>query len=69
MADFLMKDEIKTRNVFTFLSQDSATGKYFCRSFFLKLTKTIPWDKRIGLCFTRRRLKNPSNRKLCYMTD
>ncbi|MBQ7539390.1 MAG: hypothetical protein IJT42_10530 [Treponema sp.] len=39
MADFLMKDEIKTRNVFTFLSQDSATWKYFCRSFFPQIDK------------------------------
>ncbi len=38
-ADFLMKNEIKTRNVFTFLSQDSATGKYFCRSFFPQIDK------------------------------
>ncbi|MBR6078691.1 MAG: hypothetical protein IKP60_00855 [Treponema sp.] len=33
-ADFLMKNEIQTRNVFTFLSQNASTGKYFCRSFF-----------------------------------
>ena len=33
-ADFLMKNEIQTRNVFTFLSQNESTGKYFCRSFF-----------------------------------
>ncbi|MBP5174875.1 MAG: hypothetical protein ILP07_03045 [Treponema sp.] len=33
-ADFLMKNEVLTRNVFVFLSLDQSTGKYFCRSFF-----------------------------------
>ena len=33
-ADFLMKNEIQARNVFTFLSKNASTGKYFCRSFF-----------------------------------
>ena len=33
-ADFLMKNEIQSRNIFTFLSQDKLNGKYFCRSFF-----------------------------------
>jgi len=38
-ADFLLKNEIKTRNIFTFLSQNSANGKYFCRSFFPQTDK------------------------------
>ncbi len=38
-ADFLMKNEIKSRNVFTFLSQNLQTGKYYCRSFFPQLDK------------------------------
>lgn len=38
-ADFLLKNEIQARNVFTFLSKDSASGKYFCRSFFPQLDK------------------------------
>lgn len=38
-ADFLMKNEIQTRNIFTFLSLDKASGKYFCRSFFPQLDK------------------------------
>ena len=33
-ADFLMKNEIQACNVFTFLSKNASTGKYFCRSFF-----------------------------------
>ncbi len=38
-AEFLMKNEVKSRNVFTFLSQDKSTGKYFCRSFFPQTDK------------------------------
>ena len=38
-ADFLMKNEIQSRNVFTFLSQDSDSGKYYCRSFFPQIDK------------------------------
>ena len=38
-ADFLMKNEIQTRNIFTFLSLDKSCGKYFCRSFFSQLDK------------------------------
>ena len=38
-ADFLMKNEIKMRNIFTFLSFDKITGKYFCRSFFPQTDK------------------------------
>ena len=38
-ADFLMKNEIQMRNIFTFLSQDKAIGKYFCRSFFPQIDK------------------------------
>ena len=33
-SEFLMKNELNSRNVFTFLSQDKSSGKYFCRSFF-----------------------------------
>ena len=33
-ADFLLKNEIRSRNIFTFLSNDTMSGKYFCRSFF-----------------------------------
>ena len=38
-ADFLLKDQIQTRNIFTFLSQDKQSGKYFCRSFFPQIDK------------------------------
>ena len=38
-ADFLMKNEIQSRNIFTFLSQNSANGTYFCRSFFPQTDK------------------------------
>ena len=38
-SEFLMKNEVKSRNVFTFLSQDKSTGKYFCRSFFPQTDK------------------------------
>lgn len=38
-ADFLLKNEIQCRNIFTFLSQDSSSGKYFCRSFFPQTDK------------------------------
>lgn len=38
-ADFLMKNEIQSRNVFTFLSQNAETGNYYCRSFFPQIDK------------------------------
>lgn len=38
-ADFLLKNEIQTRNIFTFLSEDKSSGKYFCRSFFPQTDK------------------------------
>ena len=38
-ADFLLKNKIQSRNIFTFLSNDKATGKYFCRSFFPQTDK------------------------------
>ncbi len=38
-ADFLMKNEIKMRNIFTSLSFDKIIGKYFCRSFFPQTDK------------------------------
>lgn len=38
-ADFLLKNELQTRNIFTFLSKDSERGKYFCRSFFPQIDK------------------------------
>ena len=38
-ADFLLKNEMQSRNIFTFLSNDKASGKYFCRSFFPQIDK------------------------------
>ena len=38
-ADFLLKNEMQSRNIFTFLSSDKASGKYFCRSFFPQTDK------------------------------
>ena len=38
-ADFLLKNEMQSRNIFTFLSNDKASGKYFCRSFFPQINK------------------------------
>lgn len=38
-AEFLMKNEIQSRNVFVFLSQEKSSGKYFCRSFFPQTDK------------------------------
>ena len=38
-ADFLLKNEVQSRNVFTFLSKDSENGKYFCRSFFPQIDR------------------------------
>ena len=38
-ADFLLKNQVQSRNVFVFLSQDAASGKYFCRSFFPQIDK------------------------------
>ena len=38
-ADFLLKNEIQARNIFTFLSEDKSSGKYFCRSFFSQTDK------------------------------
>jgi len=37
-ADFLLKNEIQARNIFTFLSENP-DGKYFCRSFFPQTDK------------------------------
>lgn len=39
VADFLMKNEIQARSIFTFLSLDKSCGKYFCRSFFSQIDK------------------------------
>lgn len=39
VAEFLLKNEIQARNIFTFLSQDKQSGKYFCRSFFPQIDK------------------------------
>ena len=39
MADFLLKNELQARNIFTFLSKDNLRGKYFCRSFFPQTDK------------------------------
>ena len=38
-ADFLLKNEIQARNVFTFLSKEKSKEKYFCRSFFPQMDK------------------------------
>ena len=38
-ADFLLKNELNSRNVFTFLSQNNKNGKFFCRSFFPQIDK------------------------------
>ena len=38
-ADFLLKNEVQTRNVFAFLSQEKFNGKYFCRSLFPQIDK------------------------------
>lgn len=38
-SEFLLKNEVNSRNVFTFLSQDKSNGKYFCRSFFPQVDK------------------------------
>ena len=38
-ADFLMKNQIQERNIFTFLSKTPKDENYFCRSFFPQLDK------------------------------
>ena len=38
-SEFLLKNELNSRNVFTFLSEDKSSGKYFCRSFFPQTDK------------------------------
>lgn len=38
-ADFLLKNGINSRNIFTFLSENKSSGKYFCRSFFPQTDK------------------------------
>lgn len=38
-ADFLLKNQIQSRNIFTFLANDKKSGKYFCRSFFPQTNK------------------------------
>ena len=38
-ADFLLKNEMHFRNIFTFLSEEKSNGKYFCRSFFPQIDK------------------------------
>lgn len=38
-SDFLLKNEVNFRNVFTFLSEDKTRKQYFCRSFFLQIDK------------------------------
>ena len=38
-SEFLLKNGINSRNIFTFLSEDKSSGKYFCRSFFPQTDK------------------------------
>jgi hypothetical protein len=38
-ADFLLKNEMHSRNIFTFLSNEKSNGKYFCRTFFPQAEK------------------------------
>ena len=38
-SEFLLKNVIESRNVFTFLSENKLSGKYFCRSFFPQTDK------------------------------
>ena len=38
-SEFFLKNEVNSRNVFAFLSQDKSTDTYFCRSFFPQTDK------------------------------
>ena len=38
-ADFLLKNEMYSQNIFTFLSNEKSNGKYFCRTFFPQVEK------------------------------
>ena len=68
-ADFLLKNEVQTRNVFAFLSQEKSNGKYFCRSFFPQIDKDYSIGQTNWTLLYKKKSKNLLGRKRFCMTD
>ena len=63
-ADFLLKNEIQTRNIFTFLSQEKSNGKYFCRSFFPQTDKDYSENQSTWTLLYKEKFQKSANEKL-----
>ncbi len=60
-SDFLLKNEINARNVFTFLSLDKSSGKYFCRSFFPQTDKDYSKNQTNWTLLYKKKIKKSTN--------
>ena len=60
-ADFLLKNQIQSRNVFAFLSLDNEKGKYFCRSFFPQIEKDYSENQTSWTLLFKKKIKKSTN--------
>ena len=67
-ADFLMKNEVLTRNVFVFSRWTNQLENISVALFFRSLTKIIPRDRPDGHYFIKRRFGNLPARRTCFTT-
>ena len=65
-ADFLLKNEMQSRNIFTFLSSDKSSGKYFCRSFFPQIDKDYSKGQTNWTLLFRKRFSKSRVKKLYF---
>ena len=63
-ADFLLKNELEARNIFTFLSQKKSNGKYFCRSFFPQLDKDYSACQTKWTLLYKKKIKKSTGREI-----
>ena len=65
-ADFLLKTDVKNRNVFTFLKKDK-NGKYFCKSFFPQLDKDYSEKQAVWTVLLKKKItKSTGTEQLLY---
>lgn len=67
-ADFLMKNQLQARNVFTFLSENKLNGKYFCRSFFPQMDKDYSLGQTNRTVLYKKKI-NKSEHTECILCD
>ena len=60
-ADFLLKNQIQSRNVFAFLSLDNEKGKYFWRSFFPQIEKDYSENQTSWTLLFKKKIKKSTN--------